>query len=110
MVIRLMSVSDRIDLPYFIDIFCAVLWWSGQVGYIPSGPSSSCIGRRSFLYVCDTLHRWEWDVQVLDIEDGMEKDTPVCFGGCGATPPEFCGGPTGYRLRLKRQREGRAKL
>ena len=34
MVIRLMSVSDRIDLPDFNDIFCAVLGWSGQMGYI----------------------------------------------------------------------------
>ena len=33
---------------------------------------------------------------------------PVCVGGRGAAPPEFCGGPTGYRLMLKRQREGAA--
>jgi hypothetical protein len=52
--------------------------------------------------------RWEWDVEVLDIEDGTGKDRPVCLGG--ATPPEFCGGPTGYRLMLKRQREGGATL
>ena len=42
--------------------------------------------QEKFLYVCDTLHRWEWDVQVLDIEGGIEKDTPVCLGGRGATP------------------------
>lgn len=33
---------------------------------------------------------------------------PICLGGRGAAPPEFCGGPTGYRLMLKRQREGAA--
>jgi len=33
-VIRLISVSDRIDLPDFNDIFCTVLGWSGQMGYI----------------------------------------------------------------------------
>jgi hypothetical protein len=66
--------------------------------------------QEKFLYVSGTLHRWEWDVQVLDIEDGAEKDIPVCLGGRGAAPPEFCGGPTGYRLMLKRQREGRAML
>ena len=30
------------------------------------------------------------------------------MGGRGAAPPEGCGGPTGYRLMLKRQREGAA--
>lgn len=33
-------------------------------------------------------------------------DLPLCVGGRGAAPPEFCGGPTGYRLMMKRQREG----
>ena len=127
MAIRLISVPDRIDLPDFNDIFCAVLGWSGQMGYILRVHGQECNSFRrktrakvlhefklhrqeKFLYVCDTLHRWEWDVQVLDIEGGIEKDTPVCLGGRGATPPEFCGGPTGYRLMLKRQREGRAML
>jgi hypothetical protein len=65
--------------------------------------------QEKFLYICDTLHMWEWDVRVLDIQDGIEGDhAPVCLGGRGAAPPEFCGGPTGYRLMLKRQREGAA--
>jgi hypothetical protein len=52
---------------------------------------------------------WEWDVRVLDIQDGVEGDyAPICVGGRGAAPPEFCGGPTDYRLMLKRQREGAA--
>jgi Plasmid pRiA4b ORF-3-like protein len=128
MVIRLISVSDRMDLPDFNDIFCAVLGWSGNMGYILRIHGQECNSFRrktrakslqefrlhrqeKFLYVCDTLNRWEWDVQVLDIEDGIERgDTPVCLGGRGATPPEFCGGPTGYRLMLKRQREGSAML
>jgi len=62
-----------------------------------------------FLYICDTLHLWEWDIRVLDIEDGVEGDqAPRCLGGRGAAPPEHCGGPTGYRLMLKRQRDGAA--
>ncbi|MDQ2835574.1 MAG: plasmid pRiA4b ORF-3 family protein [Acidobacteriota bacterium] len=32
--------------------------------------------------------------------------TPVCVGGRGATPPQYSGGPTGYRLMLKRQEMG----
>src|SRR5208282_5511267 len=52
---------------------------------------------------------WEWDVRVLDIQEGVQGDhAPVCVGGWGAAPPELCGGPTGYRLMLKRQREGAA--
>ena len=42
-----------------------------------------------------------------NLQEGVEGDhAPVCLGGRGAAPPEFCGGPTGYRLMLKRQREG----
>ena len=35
-----------------------------------------------------------------------DDDVPVCLAGRGATPPEFCGGPRGYRLMLKREKEG----
>ena len=127
MVIRQVAVSDQMNLPEFNDIFCAVLGWSGNLGYIFRVHAQEFNSFRrvtrsktlhefrlhqqeKLLYICDTLHLWEWDVQVLDIEGGIEKDTPVCLGGRGATPPEFCGGPTGYRLMLKRQREGRAML
>jgi len=65
--------------------------------------------QEKFLYVCDTLHMSEWDVRVLDIQDGAEGEhVPFCLDGRGATPSESCGGPTGYRLMLKRQREGAA--
>ena len=30
--------------------------------------------QEKFLYVCDTLDMWEWDVRVLDIQDGVEGD------------------------------------
>jgi hypothetical protein len=44
---------------------------------------------------------------VLDIQEGdpQERD-PECLEGRGATPPEHCGGPRGYRLMLKRQAAG----
>ena len=126
MVIRLVSVSDRMPLPEFHDVFRTILGWNGDLGYIirVHGQEFNSFRRKTrskalhefklhrqekFLYVCDTLHMWEWDIRVLDIQEGVEGDhAPVCFAGRGAAPPEFCGGPTGYRLMLKRQREGAA--
>lgn len=34
MVICQIAVSDQMNLPEFNDIFCAVLGWSGNLGYI----------------------------------------------------------------------------
>ena len=125
MVIRLVSVCDHMPLPEFHDVFRIILGWN-DLGYIIRvyGQEFNSFRRKTrskalhefrlhrqekFLYVCDTLDMWEWDVRVLDIQDGFEGDyAPICVGGRGAAPPEFCGGPTGYRLMLKRQREGTA--
>jgi hypothetical protein len=63
----------------------------------------------TFLYTCGAVDLWEWDVRLLDEDPGRAgDDAPVCLGGRGAAPPQFCGGPTGYRLMLKRQRMGEA--
>ena len=128
MVIRQIAVSDQTSLPDFNDIFCAILGWSGNLGYIfrVHAREFNSFRRKTrskalhefrlhrqekFLYICDTLHMWEWDIQVLDIYEGTKEDeVPACLGGRGATPPELCGGPTGYRLMLKRQNEGGAML
>ena len=116
MVIRLVSVSDQIKLQEFHQIFCAMLGWNGDLGYIVRvhGQEFNSFRRKTrskalhelelhrqekFLYICDILHMWEWDVRVLDIQQGTEHNlVPICLGGRGATPPELCGGPTGYRL------------
>lgn len=126
MVIRLISVSDQLQLAEFHSIFRAILGWDGDLGYIVRihGQEFNSFRRKTrskalhefklhrqekFLYICDTLHMWEWDVRVIDIQDAVEgDDLPLCLGGRGAAPPEFCGGPTGYRLMMKRQREGAA--
>ncbi|MDQ2832386.1 MAG: hypothetical protein M3Y50_01335 [Acidobacteriota bacterium] len=127
MVIRLVSVPDHMPLAKFHDIFRAILGWDGDLGYIirVHGEEFNSFRRKNrsktrhelklhrqekFLYVCDTLHMWEWDVRVIDIQDAEEEedDFPLCVGGRGAAPPEHCGGPTGYRLMLKRQKEGAA--
>jgi hypothetical protein len=122
MVIRLVSVPDYLELPEFHEVVRAILGWHGDLGYIirihgQEFNSSRRKTRRKalhefklhrqekFLYICDTLHLWEWDIRVLDIQEGTEEDhASICLGGRGAAPPEFCGGPTGYRLMLKRQR------
>jgi hypothetical protein len=124
MVIRLVSVSDQMQLPDFHDVFRAILGWRGDLGFIirVHGQEFNSFRRKTqsqalhelklhrqekFLYICDTLHMWEWDVRVVDIEAGVAGNhLPICVGGRGAAPPEFCGGPTGYRLMLKRQRLG----
>jgi hypothetical protein len=63
--------------------------------------------RETFLYTCGGLDLWEWEFRLLEVEEGGKgDDAPVCMAGRGASPPECCGGPTGYRLMLKRQKEG----
>ena len=127
MIIRLISVSDHMQLPAFPDAFRAILGWSGDLGYMIRlhGQEFNSLRRKTpsktlnefqlhrqekFLYVGDTLHRWAWDIRVLDIQDGGKDDpAPVGVGGRGAAPAEFCGGPTGYRLMRKRPREGAAR-
>jgi Plasmid pRiA4b ORF-3-like protein len=124
MVIRLISVPDQLTLPAFHQIFCTLLGWSGNLDYIfrLHGEEINSFRRKTrsqtlhefrlhrqekFLYICNTLDLWEWDIRVLAIEKSeQDGQAPVCVGGRGATPPEFCGGPTGYRLMLKRQKEG----
>jgi Plasmid pRiA4b ORF-3-like protein len=113
MVIRLVAISDQVDLPQFHDIFRAILGWNSDVGYLirVHGQEFNSFHRKTrckalhefklnrreeFLYVCDTLHMSEWDVRVLDIQDGAEGEhVPFCLDGRGATPSESCGGPTG---------------
>src|SRR3954452_4455136 len=126
MVIRLISVSDQLQLPDFHHIFRAVLGWDGDLGYIIRihGQEFNSFRRKTrskalhefklhrqgkVLYICDTLNMCEGGMPVIDIQDAVEgDDLPVCVGGRGAAPPEFCGGPTGYRLMIKCQREGAA--
>jgi hypothetical protein len=123
MVIRVMAVPDCLDLPMFDDVFRTILGWDG-LGFIfrVHGQEFNSFRRRSrskllrdfqlrrqekFLYTCGAIDLWEWEVRVLDLEEGADgDDAPMCVGGRGAAPPEHCGGPTGYRLMLKRQNQG----
>lgn len=125
MVIRVLAVPDYLDLPTFDEVFRTILGWDG-LGFIfrVHGQEYNSFRRRArsktlrdfqlhrqekFLYTCGAIDLWEWEVRLPDSEPGTAgDDAPICLGGRGAAPPEYCGGPTGYRLMLKRQREGKA--
>ena len=63
--------------------------------------------REKFLYTCGAIDDWEWEFRLLDQQVGGDGDgAPFCMAGRGAAPPEHCGGPTAYRLLLKRQEQG----
>src|SRR5262249_34138576 len=72
MVIRLVSVSDQMQLPDFHDVFRAILGWRGDLGFIIRVHSQEFNSFRrkahskalhelklhrqeKFLYICDTL-------------------------------------------------------
>jgi len=124
MVIRLVAVPDYLELGDFDDVFHAVLGWDGGIGYTfqVHGQEFNSFRRRprarrlrdfglrrqeKFQYTLGAIDQWEWELRVIDQQTGADEDhTPVCVGGRGATPPQDSGGPTGYRLMLKRQEIG----
>lgn len=127
LVIRVLAVPDYLDLPSFDEVFRALLGWEGLgFSFHVHGQEFTSFLRRTkshrtnlqdfqlrpretFLYTCGGLDLWEWEFRVLASEAGTNGDeAPVCLAGRGASPPEFCGGPTGYRLMLKRQQEGKS--
>jgi len=117
MVIRVLAVPDYLDLPSFDEIFRTILGWDGM-GFIfrVHGQEYHSFRRRArsktlrdfqlrrqekFLYTCGAIDLWEWEVRLLDQEQGSDgDDAPIYLAGRGAAPPEHCGGPTGYRLML----------
>ena len=90
MVARLLSVSDDTELSDLHDVFQQVLGWSGDLGYsfrIHGKEFNSFRGRprskplrefrlhrqEKFLYICDLLDMWEWEVRVMDIQEGGDR-------------------------------------
>jgi hypothetical protein len=124
-VIRLVAVPDSLDLTDFDDIFHAVLGWDSGIGFAfqIQGQEFNSFRRKTrskkfrdfrlhrqekFVYTLGALDQWEWELRVIDRQDGADgDDTPVCVGGRGASPPQYSGGPTGYRLMLRRQEMGK---
>ena len=105
MVIRLIAVPDSSDLRDFDDIFHSVLGWESGIGYAFQihGQEFNSFQRKTrsqklrdfrlrrqekFLYTLGALDQWEWELRVVDLQDGADRDeTPVCVGGRGAPPP-----------------------
>ena len=125
MVIRVLAVPDYLDLSSFDEVFCTLLGWDGLgFSFHIHGQEFTSFLRRTkvqrktlrdfrlrpretFLYTCGGIDLWEWEFRLLDSEVGGNGDeAPLCLAGRGVAPPEYCGGPTGYRLMLKRQKEG----
>ena len=125
MVVRVLAVPDYLTLADFDEVFYTLLGWDG-IGFSIHlhGQEFTSLVRRTkvqrttlrefqlrpretFLYTCGGIDLWEGEVRRLDSEAGSHGDeAPVCLAGRGGSPPEGCGGPTGYRLMLKRQKEG----
>ena len=80
MVARLISVSDDTELSDFHDVFQHVMGWSGDLGYSfrIHGQEFNSFRRRTrakslrefrlhrqekFLYICDLLDMWEWELR-----------------------------------------------
>ena len=124
MVVRVLAVPDFLDLSGLDEVFRVLLGWDG-LGFsfhIHGQEFCSFLRRKkqrtllqdlqlrqreTFLYTCGGVDLWEWELQLLNSEPGSDSDDAlVCLAGRGATPPEYCGGPKGYRLMLKRQTEG----
>ena len=95
MVIRLVSVSDRTNLPGLHDAFHAILGWSGDLGYLVRihGQEFNSFRRSTrskalrdfqlhrqekFLYICDVMDLWEWDVRCSISNKGLKTITPRC--------------------------------
>lgn len=125
MVVRVLAVPDSLDLFRFDEVFRTLLGWDG-LGFsfrVHGQEFNNYLRRRkrpwktlsdfklrpqeTFLYTCGGIDLWEWELRLLDSEPGTNGDeASVCLAGRAAAPPEHCGGPTGYRLMLKRQMEG----
>jgi hypothetical protein len=123
-VARVFTITDDVEITELHDVFLSMLGWQQDLGFIirVHGQEFNSYQRRSrgkrlrdfqlrrqekFLYICNTLDLWEWEVRVLEVQEGNpDARDPECLDGRGAAPPEHCGGPRGYRLMLKRQAAG----
>ena len=120
-VARVISIPDSFELADLHDVFLTILDWDYDPEFIIGIHAQEFASFRrisrgiclrdfqlrrqeKFLYICDTLDMWEWELRVLDVETvDADHTAPVCIKGRSGAPPPMCGGPTGYRLMLRRQ-------
>src|SRR5260370_2154703 len=99
MVVRLVAMQDSLDLSDFDDNFHAMLGWYSGIGFAfqVQGQEFNSFRRKTrskkfrdfrlhrqekFLYTLGALDQWEWELRVVDLQDGAGSDeTPVCVGG-----------------------------
>src|SRR5712671_791417 len=104
-VARVFSISDDVEITELHDVFLSMLGWQHDLGFIirVHGQEVNSYQRRSrgkrlrdfqlrrqekFLYIGNTLDLWEWEIRVLDIQDGnADERDPACLDGRGAAPP-----------------------
>jgi Plasmid pRiA4b ORF-3-like protein len=98
-VARVFSITDDIEITDLHDVFLSMLGWQHDLGFIirVHGQEFNSYQRRSrgkrlgdfqlrrqekFLYICNTLDLWEWELRVLDIQDGnVDERGPECLEG-----------------------------
>lgn len=83
-VARVLSVPDDVEITELHDVFLSMLGWQYDPGFIIHihGQEFTSYQRRSrgkrlrdfqlrrqekFLYICDTLDLWEWEMRVLEV-------------------------------------------
>jgi Plasmid pRiA4b ORF-3-like protein len=91
MVIRLVAVPDQMELADFDDVFHAMLGWEGGIGYAfqVHGQEFNSFRRQvrskrlrdfglhrqeKFLYTLGALDQWEWELRVVDLQEGATGD------------------------------------
>jgi Plasmid pRiA4b ORF-3-like protein len=92
-VARVFSISDDVEITDLHDVFLSMLGWQQDLGFIIrvhgqefNSYQRRCRGKRlrdfqlrrqeKFLYICNTLDLWEWEIRVLDIQDGKTNVLP----------------------------------
>lgn len=107
MVIRVLALSNYLDLSGFDEVFRTILGWDGLgFSFRIHGQEFTSFLRRTrtrwktlrdfqllpretFLYTCGGMDLWEWEFRVLNSEGGGNgDDAAVCLSGRGASPLE----------------------
>ena len=106
MVIRAVSVPDDTELTDLPEMFQVLLEWNRDLGdtFRMHGQELNTFRRKTrsqplkefhlhrhemFRYIADTLHLWEVEIRMLDVDAGTPEDRQSrCLAGRGAAPPE----------------------